>query len=62
LKVKVVNNQLDKAIKTLNKKLKQEGILQELKKRSYYEKPSEKKKRTLKEAIRRYRKLQRVGE
>ncbi len=62
MKVKVVNNQLDKAIKTLNKKLKQEGILQELKKRSYYEKPSEKKKRTLKEAIRRNRKMQRVNE
>jgi small subunit ribosomal protein S21 len=39
--------------------MQREGVFREMKRRSYYEKPSEKRARERAEAIRRYRKLQR---
>ena len=51
-----VDNNLEKAIKLLKKKLAQEGVLKELKKRAHYEKPSVKRKRKSQEARRRRRK------
>lgn len=47
---------LEKALKRFRKKCEQSGILSEIKKRAYYEKPSEKKKRKVAEARRKMRK------
>ena len=51
-----VDTNLDRAMKLLKKKLAQEGVLKELKKRAHYEKPSVKKRRKQQEAQRRRRK------
>ncbi|MBI3599338.1 MAG: 30S ribosomal protein S21 [Nitrospinae bacterium] len=59
MEVKVFNNQVEKALKSLKRKLSQDGIMRELKNRMTYEKPSEKKKRKQKEAKKRKYKVQR---
>lgn len=43
--------ELDKALKLLKKIISKEGILQELRERRYYEKPSDKKRRERKQKI-----------
>ncbi len=55
LEVKVYDD-LEKALKALKKKMAQEGVFKELKKRRFYEKPSVKTKRKREEAERRRRK------
>lgn len=55
----VRDNNIEQALKVLKKKMQREGVFREMKRRSYYEKPSEKRARERAEAIRRYRKLQR---
>ena len=55
LEVKVYED-LEKALKALKKKMAQEGVFKELKKRRFYEKPSVKTKRKREEAERRRRK------
>lgn len=59
INVKVFNNNVEKAIRVLKKKMLKEGIIKELKQRRYYEKPSEMRLREQKENIRRWRKAQR---
>ncbi len=59
MEVKVFNNQVEKALKSLKRKLSQDGIMRELKNRMTYEKPSEKRKRKQKEAKKRKYKIQR---
>jgi small subunit ribosomal protein S21 len=59
LEVKVQNNQIENAIKTLKRQLIKDGILKELKNRRSYEKPSVKKKRKQREARRRRQKADR---
>ena len=51
-----VRDSLEKAMKILKRKLIKEGLFKELKSRRYYEKPSEKRKRKSKEAIKKMRK------
>ena len=58
INVKVFNNNVEKAIRVLKKKMLKEGIIKELKQRRYYEKPSEMRLREQKENIRRWRKAQ----
>ena len=48
--IKVYENQIEKALKALKRQLAKEGLLKELKRRSFYEKPSVKRKRKQKEA------------
>ena len=55
LEVKVIHD-VEKALRVLKKKMAQEGVFKELKKRRFYEKPSVKKKRKREEAERRRRK------
>lgn len=55
----VRDNNVDQALKVLKKKMQREGIFREMKRRSSYEKPSEKRAREKAEAIRRLRKFQR---
>ena len=59
MQVLVRDNNVDQALKALKKKMQREGIFREMKRRSHYEKPSEKRVRERAEAIRRHRKAQR---
>ena len=54
-----VRDSLEKAMKILKQKMSKEGILQELKSRRFYEKPSVKSKRKLREAERRRKRRER---
>ena len=54
LEVEVRDN-LEKAMKILKQKMSKEGILQEIKRRRFYEKPSVKLKRKMREARKRRR-------
>jgi len=55
----VVQNDIDRALRTLKKKMQREGIFREMKLRNFYEKPSEKRVRQQEEAIRRRLKVAR---
>ena len=59
LQVLVRDNNIDQALRVLKKKMQREGVFREMKRRSAYEKPSEKKTREKAEAVRRARKLAR---
>ena len=59
MEVKVQDNQIENAIKSLKRQLIRDGIMKELKNRRSYEKPSVKKKRKQREARRRRRKAAR---
>ena len=61
--VKVEGNNINQAIKKLKKKMEREGFFREIKKRRYYEKPSQKRRRQAMESLRRLRKKmkRRVG-
>ena len=54
-----VRDSLEKAMKVLKQRMSKEGILQELKRRRFYEKPSVKRKRKIREAAKRRRKERR---
>ena len=57
--VTVRDNNVDQALKALKKKMQREGIFKEMKMRTYFEKPSQKKLREKAENIRRSRKMDR---
>ena len=64
--VTVKNGNVDRAMRTLKKKLQKEGLLKELKQRQFFEKPSAKKARKKAEGIKRYqrnlkKKMERLG-
>ena len=64
--VVVKNGNVDRAMRTLKKKLQKEGLLKELKQKQYFEKPSAKRKRKKAEGIKRYqrnlkKKMERLG-
>ena len=42
--IEVRNNNVEKALRVMKKKMKKEGLFQELKDRQYYQKPSFKKR------------------
>jgi small subunit ribosomal protein S21 len=50
LSTKVYGNNVEKALKALKRQLQKEGLFREVKNRSFYEKPSEKRKRKRREA------------
>lgn len=62
LMVEVRNNNIEKAIRVLNRKVKLEGIIREVRQRQYYEKPSVAKRRKHAEAQRRAAKAARMAE
>jgi small subunit ribosomal protein S21 len=45
LEVKVYGNDLEQALKVLKRQIQKDGLFKEIKKRSFYEKPSVKEKR-----------------
>jgi small subunit ribosomal protein S21 len=59
LQVLVRDNNVDQALRVLKKRLQREGVFREMKRRKYYEKPSEARVRERAEAIRRSRKAAR---
>jgi len=59
LQVFVRDNNVDQALRALKKKMQREGVFREMKRRRFYEKPSEKSAREKAEAVRRVRKLAR---
>ena len=50
MEIRVVGQNIEKAIKLLNREAEKEGLFRELKKRRFYEKPSVKKKTKMREA------------
>jgi small subunit ribosomal protein S21 len=53
---------LEKALRKFKMKLRREGILDEVKKREFYEKPSQRRRKDKEAAVRRERKRQRDAE
>ena len=61
--IEVRNNNAEKAIKLLKKKIDAEGTLKECRDRQFYEKPTDKRRRQKAQAIRRIeRQLQKLYE
>jgi small subunit ribosomal protein S21 len=59
LQILVRDNNVDQALRVLKRRMQREGIFKEMKRRRFYEKPSEKIVRRKAEAVRRRRKLAR---
>ena len=59
MQVLVRDNNVDQELRVLKKKMQREGVFREMKRRSFYEKPSERANREKSEAVRRQRKLAR---
>jgi small subunit ribosomal protein S21 len=51
MKVEVRNNNVDRAMQVLKRKLVDEGVFKELQERRFYEKPSDRKRRLKRAAI-----------
>ena len=58
--IEVRNNNVQKALRVLKKKLLKDGVMKELRDRQYYQKPSFKKREKKKENIRRHKKDQKI--
>ena len=66
MQVAVKNGNVERAMRTLKKKIQKEGLLRELKQKQYFEKPSAKRARKKAEGIKRYqrnlkKKMERLG-
>lgn len=59
MQVLVRDNNVDQALRVLKKKMQREGVFREMKRRRFFEKPSERATREKAEAVRRVRKLAR---
>lgn len=57
--VRVDGDNVDQALKLLKKKTEREGLIREIKKHAYYEKPTEVRRKKLLKARRKQQKLQR---
>jgi len=56
VKIVVVDNQIEAALKQLKKQMLKDGLYQEMKRRQHYEKPSVKRKRKSAQARKKQRK------
>ncbi len=57
LEVRVIDNDVERAMKILKKKIQNDGLFRRLKLKKSYEKPSEYRRRKRREALRRHRTL-----
>lgn len=57
--VEVRNNNVDRAIRVLKRKMVDEGVFKKLQEKRFYEKPSDRKRREKRSAIARYRRAER---
>lgn len=55
MRVEVRNNNVDRALKVLKRKLTEEGVFKDMQKHRFYEKPSDKRRREKRAAIARAR-------
>ena len=62
IEVQVRGGNVVKAMRILKKKLEKDGLMQEIRRRQYYEKPSEKKLREKKQNMARVRKREKDKE
>ena len=60
IEVIVRDNNVEKALRVLKKKLQKDGLFRELRMRQFHEKPSLKRQRKLKESLRRIAKEKRL--
>ena len=60
MKIDVRNGNVEKALRVMKKKMKKEGVFQELKDRQYYQKPSEKKRLAKKQRLVNIKKAQKL--
>jgi small subunit ribosomal protein S21 len=61
MEIKVIDNDVERAIKLLKNKLNKSGLFRELKKRRHYEKPSVRRKKKHQEALKRLAKKRRLS-
>ena len=59
MRIEVVDNQIEPALKALKREMLKGGVFKEMKRRAYYEKPSVKRKRKQAEARKKRRKAAR---
>ena len=59
MQIYVRDNNVEQALRILKKRMQRDGLFREMKRKRFYEKPSERKARERNEAIRRIRKLKR---
>ena len=59
MQVFVRDNNVEQALRVLKKKMQREGVFREMRRRRFYEKPSEQTARKKSDAVRRMRKLAR---
>ncbi len=59
MKVEIRNNNVERGMQVLKRKLIAEGVFKELQERRFYEKPSDKKRRKLRAAIAREKRRER---
>ncbi|MBI3456513.1 MAG: 30S ribosomal protein S21 [Candidatus Rokubacteria bacterium] len=59
MKIEVVDNEIEPALKALKRGMLKEGLFKEMKRRAYYEKPSVKRKRKQAEARKKRRRAAR---
>jgi small subunit ribosomal protein S21 len=60
LKIEVRNNNVEKALRVMKKKMKRDGVFQELKDRQYYKKPSEIKREKGKQRLVNIKKAEKI--
>lgn len=60
LRVEVHNNDLTKALRKLKKKIADDGIMQDIKTKEYFESKSVKRRKAKEAAIRRFKKTQKM--
>jgi small subunit ribosomal protein S21 len=60
LKIEVRNGNVEKALRVMKKKMKKEGVFQEIKDRQYFQKPSEKKRLAKKQRLVNIKKAERL--
>ena len=58
--IEVRNNNVEKALRVLKKKLLKDGVMKELRDRQYYQKPSFKKERRKKKVLEDTKKIKRL--
>lgn len=59
MKIEVRNNNVERAMQVLKRKLIDEGVFRELQERRFYEKPSDRKRRLLRAAVAREKRRER---
>ena len=60
MKIEVRNGNVEKALRVMKKKMKKEGVFQEIKDRQYFQKPREKKRLAKKQRLVNIKKAERL--